>query len=256
MKKIAFITGSSRGIGRAVAVRLAEEGYAVAGNCLQSIGLAEELAGSLRRQGYAAAALQADVADRAAITAAIRRAEEALGGPISLLVNNAGVAEQHLFQDVSDTFWRRIFAVNVDGAFHTIQAVLPAMLHEKEGCIINISSIASFVPNARMSVYSASKAYVSFFSRGLYEELRPRKIAVTAVCPGPMETEFLSVGRITGNSKTFDRLPYCDPKKVVKGALAASKARRAVYTPRGFYKFYRVLSGLVPHAILVHAAKT
>ena len=120
----------------------------------------------------------------------------------------------------------------------------------------NISSIASFVPNARMSVYSASKAYVSFFSRGLYEELRPRKIAVTAVCPGPMETEFLSVGRITGNSKTFDRLPYCNPKKVVHGSLVASKKGQAVHTPRGFYKFYRVLSGLVPHAILVHAAKT
>ena len=124
------------------------------------------------------------------------------------------------------------------------------------GRIINISSIASFVPNARMTVYSASKAYVSFLSRGLHEELKPRGISVTAVCPGPMETEFLSVGRISGNSRTFDRLPYCDPKKVVKGALAASKARRAVYTPRGFYKFYRVLSGLVPHAILVHAAKT
>ena len=71
-------------------------------------------------------------------------------------------------------------------------------------------------------------------------------ISVTTVCPGPMATEFLSVGRISGNSKTFDRLPYCDPVKVVRGALRASKARRAVYTPRGFYKFYRVLSGLVP----------
>ena len=58
---------------------------------------------------------------------------------------------------------------------------------------------------------------MSFLSRGLYEELKPRGISVTAVCPGPMETEFLSVGRISGNSKTFDRLPYCDPKKVVKG---------------------------------------
>ena len=141
MKKIAFITGSSRGIGRAVAVRLAEEGYAVGINCLHSKALAEQLAEQLRAQGREAAAFQADVADRAAITAAIRAAEDALGGPVSLLVNNAGIAEQHLFQDVTDAFWRRIFSVNVDGAFHTIQAVLPAMLHEKAGCIVNISSI-------------------------------------------------------------------------------------------------------------------
>ena len=193
MKKIAFITGSSRGIGRAVAVRLAEEGYAVAVNCLQSIGLAEELAGSLRRQGYAAAALQADVADRAAITAAIRRAEEALGGPISLLVNNAGVAEQHLFQDVSDTFWRRIFAVNVDGAFHTIQAVLPAMLHEKEGCIINISSIWGQRGASCEVAYSTTKAALIGLTRSLAMELAPSHIRVNCVAPGVINTDMVQV---------------------------------------------------------------
>ena len=193
MKKIAFITGSSRGIGRAVAIRLAEEGYAVAVNCLQSIGLAEELAGSLRRQGYAAAALQADVADRAAITAAIRRAEEALGGPISLLVNNAGVAEQHLFQDVSDTFWRRIFAVNVDGAFHTIQAVLPAMLHEKEGCIINISSIWGQRGTSCEVAYSTTKAALIGLTRSLAMELAPSHIRVNCVAPGVINTDMVQV---------------------------------------------------------------
>ena len=193
MKKIAFITGSSRGIGRAVAVRLAEEGYAVAVNCLQSIGLAEELAGSLRRQGYAAAALQADVADRAAITAAIRRAEEALGGPISLLVNNAGVAEQHLFQDVSDTFWRRIFAVNVDGAVHTIQAVLPAMLHEKEGCIINISSIWGQRGASCEVAYSTTKAALIGLTRSLAMELAPSHIRVNCVAPGVINTDMVQV---------------------------------------------------------------
>ena len=193
MKKIAFITGSSRGIGRAVAVRLAEEGYAVAVNCLQSIGLAEELAGSLRRRGYAAGALQADVADRAAITAAIRRAEEALGGPISLLVNNAGVAEQHLFQDVSDTFWRRIFAVNVDGAFHTIQAVLPAMLHEKEGCIINISSIWGQRGASCEVAYSTTKAALIGLTRSLAMELAPSHIRVNCVAPGVINTDMVQV---------------------------------------------------------------
>ena len=127
MDKIAFITGSSRGIGRAVACRLAREGYAVAIHYLRAEDCARSLLEQLLREGCRAAVVQADVADREAVTAAVRQAEAALGGPVSLLVNNAGIAEQHLFQDVTPAFWRRIFAVNVDGAYHTIQAVLPAM---------------------------------------------------------------------------------------------------------------------------------
>lgn len=173
---------------------------------------------------------------------------------VALLIGCAGCGILGDFAESRLPEQLRMIDLNIRALTAVTHMTLPYI--PRGGRIIHISSIASFVPNARMTVYSASKAYVSFFSRGLYEELKPRGISVTAVCPGPMETEFLSVGRISGNSKTFDRLPYCDPKKVVKGALAASKARRAVYTPRGFYKFYRVLSGLVPHAILVHAAKT
>ena len=173
---------------------------------------------------------------------------------VALLIGCAGCGILGDFAESRLPEQLRMIDLNIRALTGVTYLTLPYM--PQGGRIINISSIASFVPNARMTVYSASKAYVSFLSRGLYEELKPRGISVTAVCPGPMETEFLSVGRISGNSKTFDRLPYCDPKKVVKGALAASKARRAVYTPRGFYKFYRVLSGLVPHAILVPAAKT
>ncbi len=173
---------------------------------------------------------------------------------VALLIGCAGCGILGDFAESRLPEQLRMIDLNIRALTGVTYLTLPYM--PQGGRIINISSIASFVPNARMTVYSASKAYVSFLSRGLYEELKPRGISVTAVCPGPMETEFLSVGRISGNSKTFDRLPYCDPKKVVKGALKASKACRAVYTPRGFYKFYRVLSGLVPHAILVHAAKT
>jgi len=132
--------------------------------------------------------------------------------------------------------------------------VLPYMPNGSR--IINMSSIASFVPNPRMTIYSATKSFVSAFSRGLHEELKPRKISVTAICSGPMDTEFIRLGRIKGQSKTFDVLPYCDPKKVVRNGLLAAKRGQAVYTPRAFYKLYRVLSGLIPHALLIHAAKT
>ena len=173
---------------------------------------------------------------------------------VQLLINCAGCGYLGDFAESELSEQCRTIDLNVRALSCITHAVLPYV--EKGGRVINISSIASFVPNVRMTVYSATKAYVSFFSRGLHEELKPRKISVTAVCPGPMATEFIQKGRIKGHSKTFDTLPYCDPKKVVKGALNASKKRRAVYTPKAFYKFYRVLSGLIPHAILLHAAKT
>ena len=123
--------------------------------------------------------------------------------------------------------------------------------------IINISSIASFVPNARMAVYSSTKAYVTSFSRALRYELKRKKINVLAVCPGPMDTEFLPVANIgKGSSHTFDTLPRVNPTMIAKKSLAASKKGRAVYTGRAFYKFYRFLSRIIPHKILMKLAAT
>ena len=136
----AFVTGGSRGIGRAVVRRLAAEGFAVGIDYLQAREAAEALAAEICAAGGRALAVQADVSDRDAVTAAIGQVEAAFG-PITCLVNNAGIAEQHQFQDIDSTFWHRIFAVNVDGAYHTIQAVLPSMIHRKAGTIVNISSI-------------------------------------------------------------------------------------------------------------------
>lgn len=173
---------------------------------------------------------------------------------IELLINCAGCGYLGNFADGSLSEQNRMLELNVQALTSVTHMTLPYFA--QGGRIINISSIASFVPNVRMTVYSATKAYVSFFSRGLHEELKPRKISVTAVCPGPMDTEFIRAGRIKGQSKTFDVLPYCIPHKVAAGALKAARKRKAVYTPKAFYKFYRVLSGLIPHAILLHAAKT
>ena len=173
---------------------------------------------------------------------------------VSLLIGNAGCGYLGNYDESNLSEQLRMLDLNIRALAAVTHAALPYMPDGSR--IINISSIASFVPNPRMTVYSATKSFVSAFSRGLHEELRPRKISVTAVCPGPMDTEFIRSGRIKGQSKTFDVLPYCQPKKVVRGALKAAKAGRAVYTPRAFYKFYRVLSALVPHALLIHAAKT
>lgn len=193
MQKIAFVTGASRGIGRAVAQRLAREGYRIGINYLQARTQAEELMEQLQSQGFGAVAVQGDVADRAAITAAIRQAEETLGGPVTLLVNNAGVAEQQQFQDITDEFWHRLFSVNVDGAFHTIQAVLPHMLHEKAGCIINTSSIWGQRGASCEVAYSTTKAAIIGLTRSLAMELAPSGIRVNCVAPGVIQTDMVQV---------------------------------------------------------------
>ncbi len=192
MEKVAFITGGSRGIGRAVARRLAAEGYAVGIDYLQARDQALALEAELQAQGCQALAVRADVADRAAITAAIRRVENAFG-PVTALVNNAGIAEQHQFQDLTDAFWRRLFAVNVDGAFHTIQAVLPHMIHVKAGAIVNVSSIWGQRGASCEVAYSATKAALIGLTRSLAMELAPSGIRVNCVAPGVIRTDMTEV---------------------------------------------------------------
>lgn len=190
MGKTAFVTGGSRGIGRAVVRRLVSEGYAVGINYLRSREQAEALAAELREQGCEALAVQADVADREAVTAAVRQVEAAFG-PVTALVNNAGIAQNDLFQDTPEELWRRMFAVHADGAFHTIQAVLPHMLHEKAGGIVNISSIWGLRGASCEVAYAASKAAVIGLTRSLAMELAPSHIRVNCVAPGVIETDMV-----------------------------------------------------------------
>ena len=190
MEKIALITGSSRGIGRAIARQLAHEGYAVCINYRVRKDCADALAAELTAEGCRAMAVQADVADRAQVNAMVKRVEETFG-PVSLLVNNAGVAGQCLFQEVSDEMWQRYFGVNVNGSFHTIQAVLPHMLHEHEGCIVNISSMWGLRGASCEVTYSATKAALIGLTRSLAAELAPTHIRVNCVAPGVIKTDML-----------------------------------------------------------------
>ena len=190
MEKIALVTGSSRGIGRAVARRLAAEGYAVCVNYRERQDCAMSLVAEISAAGGRAMAVQADVAHRVQVNEMVRRVEGELG-PVSLLVNNAGVAGQALFQDITDALWRRYFAVNVDGAFHTIQAVLPHMLHEHAGCIVNVSSIWGLRGASCEVTYSATKGALIALTRSLASELAPTGIRVNCVAPGVIKTDML-----------------------------------------------------------------
>ena len=197
MKQVALVTGSSRGIGRAIAAQLAREGYAVCINYIEQREAAEALAAQLQAEGCQALALQADVADRGAVNAMVTKIEAAFG-PVTLLVNNAGISHQGLFQDVDDELWDRYFAINVTGARNTIQSVLPHMLHEKSGCIINISSIWGLRGASCEVAYAATKAALVGLTRSLALELAPSDIRVNAVAPGCIETDMVrSLGQDT-----------------------------------------------------------
>ena len=192
MKQVALVTGSSRGIGRAVAAQLAREGWAVCINYIQHQEAAESLLRQLRSEGHEAIAVQADVSDRAAVNAMVARAEAELG-PIELLVNNAGVAGQCLFQDVTDEMWNRYMGVNLGGARNTIQAVLPHMLHEKRGCIVNVSSMWGLRGASCEVTYSCTKAALIALTRSLAMELAPSHIRVNCVAPGVINTDMVQV---------------------------------------------------------------
>ena len=192
MKKVALITGSSRGIGRAEAITLARDGYAVCVNCVEREDKAQELVDMLRSNGCETMWYKADVADSTAVKQMVAAIEEKLGA-VTLLVNNAGIAKQCLFQDMTEDYWRHIFDVNLNGAFNTIQAVLPHMLHEHSGCIINTSSIWGQHGASCEVAYSATKHAIIGLTRSLAQELAPTNISVNCVAPGVIDTDMVQV---------------------------------------------------------------
>lgn len=174
---------------------------------------------------------------------------------VKLLINNAGFGKLGNFDELSLQENTAMVRLNCEALTAMTAATLPFMNEHSE--IINSCSIASFAPNTRMAVYSSTKAYVMSLSRALRVELKKRKINVLAVCPGPMDTEFLSVANIAkGSSRTFDTLPRVNARTMAVKSLKASRHRKAVYTNRIFYKFYRLLAKILPHSLVMKMCGT
>lgn len=186
-----LITGASRGIGRAAAVTFAKNGFDVAVNYRQSEDMAMALVNELKGYGVKTAAYRADVADKSAVLEMFRKAEAELG-KITVLVNNAGIAEQALFTDISEEMWDRMFDVNVKGAYNCTQAALPSMIHEKYGRIVNVSSMWGISGASCEVHYSASKAALIGFTKALAKEVGLSGITVNCIAPGVIGTDMNS----------------------------------------------------------------
>jgi 3-oxoacyl-[acyl-carrier protein] reductase len=187
----AILTGSSRGIGRAMAELFASKGYHVLINYHQSEKAAADLSAQLQRQGYSAALYKADVSNRAEVDAMVDDYIQK-SGHIDLLINNAGISNTALFVDIPASEWESIIAVNLTGVFHCCQSVLRYMLPQKRGKIINIASVWGMVGAACEVHYSAAKAGVIGLTKALAKELGPSNIQVNCIAPGVIETDMLN----------------------------------------------------------------
>ena len=190
--KIALVTGASKGIGAAIALRLAERGARVAVNYNTSEGLAEQVAASIRDAGSDALTVRADVSDLPQVTAMVERIADDWGA-VDILVNNAGIIGDSLLVRMTDEAWGQVIATNLNGTFYCTRSVLRAMVRKRWGRIVSISSVVGIRGNAGQANYSASKAGVLGFTKSLAKEVATRNITVNAVTPGYIRTDTVEV---------------------------------------------------------------
>ncbi len=195
----ALVSGASRGIGAACARALARQGHTVAVNYRESRPEAEALAREI-----GGVAVRADVADGAAVENMLKAV-----GNVGILVVNAGIALQKLFTDTTYEEWRRLFAVNVDGAYHLIRGVLPGMIHEKRGRIVLISSVWGVHGASCEAAYSAAKAALIGLTKALARELGPSGVTVNCVAPGVIDTDMNAAFDAETLASLTDATPLC-----------------------------------------------
>jgi 3-oxoacyl-[acyl-carrier protein] reductase len=185
--RTAFVTGGSRGIGRACAVALAEAGNRVAFCYSSDDDGAKGTRAAVEKAGADTLAVRADIRDPAAVDSAFGEIEQALG-PVELLVNNAGTTEDGLVARMSDDQWQRVIDTNLTGSFHTIRRAAPKMMRARWGRIVNISSVGAHRGGPGQANYAAAKAGLLGLTRSVARELAPRNVTCNVVAPGPIVT--------------------------------------------------------------------
>lgn len=189
MNKVAIVTGGSRGIGKAIVYELCSRGIKVILNYKKS----DELANQIKKDlGDKVEIFKADVSKREEVKKLINFALEKFEN-IDILVNNAGISQEKLFTDITDEDWNKMLQTNLTSVFYTIQETLPTMIHNKSGCIINISSIWGITGGACEVHYSVSKAGMDGLTKSLAKELGASNIRVNSIAPGMIETDMNSI---------------------------------------------------------------
>lgn len=188
MTDVALVTGSSRGIGRSIALRLSKDGFAVAVNYASSADRANEVVDAIKAAGGEAVAVQADVGDEAAVAEMFTTITESLG-PVVVLVNNAGVTDDGLLLRMGADQWDKVLTTNLRSVYLCSKAALRGMIRAKKGRIINVSSVSGVSGNPGQANYAASKAGVIGFTKSIAKEVGSRGITVNAVAPGFIATD-------------------------------------------------------------------
>ena len=191
-EKTVLITGGAKGIGAAIAARFAQDGCNVVINYFRSDDKALALLKMFKEKGWRAAAIKADITRRGQVEEMMSEAKREFG-PIDVLVNNAGIAQQKLFTELSENEWDEMMDIHVKGMFNCCQSVIPEMIRQKKGKIINLSSIWGMVGASCEVHYSTAKGAVIGFTKALAKELGPSNIQVNCVAPGIIETDMNSL---------------------------------------------------------------
>ena len=219
--KTALVTGASRGIGRAVALRLAEGGARVAINYAGNVKAAEEVKAAVEAAGGTAILCQADVADSAAVEAMVAAVAKEFG-TIDILVNNAGITRDTLLIRMKDEDFAKVLDTNLKGVFYCTKAVSKLMMKKRAGRIVNMASVIGLVGNAGQANYAAAKAGVIGFSKSVAKELASRGITVNVVAPGFIGTDMTADLPETVKEKALADIPLGkmgEPEDVANAVL-------------------------------------